>query len=71
MADLTDGATPTSGGLNFEALAFDPDAGSAGQQLKPYVNTPTLLWFCVRMCHVHVNAEPSRVSAESNVPGVL
>jgi hypothetical protein len=31
MAALTDGATPTSGGLNFEALAFDPDTGSAGQ----------------------------------------
>jgi hypothetical protein len=31
MAALADGATPSSGGLNFEALAFDPAAGSAGQ----------------------------------------
>jgi hypothetical protein len=29
MAALADSATPSSGGLNFEALAFDPAARSA------------------------------------------
>jgi len=33
MADPTAGATPPGGGLNYEALAFDPAAASAGQQI--------------------------------------